>query len=76
MVEESSALVEQIKDMCSKINNQNKELKEYVAALDDAYNSYGIDGVKTQLAYILANFIARTENDKQIKKAITDIYKG
>jgi len=67
-------IVRKIKELCNSIDNKNPCLIDYIENLYASYIYDGINGVKSQLAYILSNFRARTPNDKEIKKQLIKIY--
>ena len=65
-----------VKLLCAGIDNKNQYLQHYISGLNQSFSLYGITGLKAQIGYILANLIARTENDKEIKAKLKDMING
>jgi len=74
-IADKDAFLQEVKELCGDIENKNPYMLSYIESLDTSFVMYGVRGVKTQIAYILSNFRARTENDKEIKKLLQKLMK-
>jgi len=68
-------IVRHIKELCKRIENKNPYLWSYINNIEASFIMAGLEGVKAQIGYILCNFRARTEGDKEIKEQLKKIYK-
>jgi hypothetical protein len=53
--------------------SMNARTIAYISALPESYHTYGEDGIRTQVLYIVSNLKATTDKQKQAKKQLLSI---
>jgi hypothetical protein len=72
---DNNLFLQEVRKLCDKIDNRNHHMQAYIDNLEQSYALYGTKGFTTQILYIYCNFIAKTDNDKNIKKILLKISK-